>query len=407
MTICAAVTKGGSPMASDARDRSKDSGDTDVDVAALAAPIRAACADLHPSEALRAAVLLGLPSRPPALSPSRWWRAAVATVGLVAAAVVALLFWPSRRAEQDDVPPRGDAPADPSADLAATSRQRVANRKEYDREIGRLRGSATGMWVMISAEPPPGLVGAFKPVVIGHSAEEVGRFAPHAKHRYVFRVGDEGDLEPFASEWYAPRFAGSGFAQALGVRTMGVDNSIVVIKGDARVERKDATPFPRVPVSITTPDGSATTPPDAQPEMWLGSVGPTLMLTPEDDARLGLARWEVPGVENVMDVPCRRVLVRAAIPGIPGDTTVVGAVPDVSREVLVGLSRARNSFWSWAESLRPSLDLPREGDARGQWIVFGNDRVLGRGPRTETEIAEDEGRFRAVLYNRFYGRVST
>jgi len=386
-----------------------DTDRTEDDVA-VAAPIRAACADLHPSDALRAAVLLGLSTRPPAPSPSRRWLTAVAAAGVAAAIVVGAVLWPRRDARletpQPDALPPVEAAADRDAERSEIARQRAANRAVYETEFPRMNVSK-GKWVAIAAEPPPNLEGAFKAIVLGETLDDVAKFAPHAKHRYVFRVGGEGDVETFASTWYAPRFAGHGLVNALGISSIQGGDGITLRKGGITVTEKGPTPFPRVRVAIDTPDREpvAAAAGDASAtELWLGSVGPTLMLTPEDGARLSLARWEVPGVETVMGVPCRRVLVRVALVGLPGDATVVGAVPDVPYERLVALSRSRHSFWQWPDSLRGMLDLPGEGDARGQWLVFGNDRVLGRGPTPETAVTDADDRMKDVVYQRWVVR---
>ncbi len=152
---------------------------------------------------------------------------------------------------------------------------------------------------------------------------------------------------------------------------------------------------------IEAPAGPMPGAPEAV-EVLLGAVGPALMLTPEDDARLGLSRWEVPGTETVGDVPCRRALVRVSVPGLDGVATVVAAVPDAPRETLVAKARERHRFWEWSEAQRKALDLGEDVVPTGEprWLVFGNDRVLGVGSSAETALAEASA-YRDVIYHRY------
>jgi hypothetical protein len=353
--------------------------------------LRAACEPLHPSDALRDAVLADLA---PQLPRSHL----VLVLGTVAAgALVSLAVlrpWePSVTTRV--VTERLTIGAEAKRDLDAIEKERSANLLFYRSKNGEdFRSENDGMWVAIADGGDRRVVATTLEAVIG--PDDPTKPAP--KHRFVFRLGEEGDKEDFVSSWYAPRFAGMGLPSTLGIdATLG--DGVTLKKGAMSVEFHQPTPFPRIRLEIGTPDGKATLGEGpATPEVFLGSVGPTLMLTPQDDERLDLARWEVPGRHVVAGVLCRRVLVRVAVPGLAGAALVVAAVPDVAYERLVAMARSRNRFWEWSESLKSSLGLPTANDPRGTWVVFGNDRILGRGKSAEEAIGDaDTGRAKGRL----------
>lgn len=371
----------------------------------LALALRAAAADVAPSDALRHAVLDALGDRP-APSPRARLAPAFVAGALAVAAGLLVALWPRADSPEPRPPaPRADAPvAPPDADAqaAAVARARAQNRAIYAAEHARW---PAGTWVSIAWRDPATVEGAYKPVVLGASLEDVAAAGADALHRYLFRVGEEGDVETFVSSWYAPRFAGGGLVSALGIESWQGGDAVVLVKGEHRARFAGATPFPRVRATIAAPDGS---PPrrtgDATPELWFGSVGPALMLTPQDADELGLSRFEVPGTETVGTVPCRRVRVTVEVPGLDAKAMLIGAVPDVPYEALVAASRARHRFWEWGEGLVPKLALAVPTlpgtPALEHWIVFGNDRVLGRGASPQAAI-EDADRFPDVVYQRY------
>lgn len=383
-----------------------DAPDTEADVAARVA---ARTAPLFPSAALRTVVLRdlgrrsGVPAREARRVPrlARWAAGLVPALVAVAVAVVLL-------GREGDRASRPDATA-PARDLAAIEAARARNRAAYDRERERLHRDHAGQWIALAV--PEGMVagGPLELLAVGPTLEAVRGFRAEAKHRYVFRVGDEGDLDVFVSTWYGARFAGSGgIARGLGVELV-LHDAIDVAKGDQRARFAGETPFPSVAFHLEAPDGRASPRNgDATPEVFVGSLGPDLMLTPQDDAELGLERFEVPGTATVGGVPCRRVLVTASIPRVGARGTLVACVPDVPAERLAGMARARHGFWEWAGSLRATLGLDRGflllpgGDEppSTSWLVFGNNRVLARG-RNAPEALAAADTYRDVVYHRY------
>ncbi|MFO0932601.1 MAG: hypothetical protein U1E39_07815 [Planctomycetota bacterium] len=360
----------------------------------------------HPSATLKDAVLRDLPDREARRpwSPRRLGARARVALGLAAAAaLVAPTFLLRRDGDRASRPPAiGWSPLAPDVP-AEIEAARARNLEAYAREKARLHRDLVGKWVVIAERDPATVEGAYKPVVVGETLDDVAAFGAELPHRFVFRVGEEGDLETFASEWYGPRFAGSGFVKAMGLTSFGTmpGGGVELRRGDDAVTFGTASPFPRIRIGIEAaidPEVARSEP----REVFFGSVGPTLMLTPEDDARLRLARWEVPGTETVAGVPCRRVLVRVAIPDLEVAEAVVAAVPAVARETLVAMARERHRFWTWSDEMRASLNFEEDVVPAGEprWVVFGNDRVLGVGRTVEAALAEADS-FRDVVYHRY------
>jgi hypothetical protein len=210
-----------------------------------------------------------------------------------------------------------------------------------------------GKWVLIADRAPEEIEGAFKPLVVGETLDSVASLAADAKHRFVFRVGEEGDATTPVTEWRGPRFAGRSLLRAMGVLAplSSTGGSIELRRGDRAMTFRDASPFPRLRVGIEAAAGATPDTPEPREVLPVGDAGPTLLLTPDDDRRLGLARWEVPGTETVGDVPCRRVLVRVSIPELGIVAPVVAAVPYVPLEALVAKARVRNEPWTWSQEM--------------------------------------------------------
>lgn len=294
---------------------------------------------------------------------------------------------------------RADPPAPVPATEPSESKEVVAARAAdlaaYEAAKASLATDEAHPWVVIAGG---------KVVARGASLDDVKAAAKDAVHRFVFRVGEEGDRKEFVTEWYAARFAGTPFMHILGVGFSLATDSVTLTKQGATATFKSTSPFPRIGMKIAAPDGtSPPTPSGKLPEVFLGTVGPEMVLTPDDAVRLHLERWEVPGTLTLAQVPCRRVLVTVAVPGIPGEVTVVGAYPTVPRERMVDLLRWRGHFWSWGVG-GPISRMALEGVEDGEWIVFGNDRVLGHGrtPEEAVTAADPETEF---AWHRYLMRV--
>ena len=400
------------PDRDDLRDTPPDERRDDLPEALVA--LRERVEGHHPSAALKDAVLRDLPDREARRpwAPRRLGARARVALGLAAAAaLIAPTFLLRRDGDRASRPLAiGWTPLAPDAP-ATIAAARERNLEAYAREKARLHRDLVGKWVVIAERDPATVSGAYKPIVVGETLDDVAAIGADLPHRFVFRVGEDGDEDVFVSSWYAPRFAGHGIATALGMQVV-MHGAVDVSKDGRSASFRGPTPFPRVAFHLAAPDGTASPRNgDATPEVFIGSVGPDLMLTPQDATELRLARWEVPGTVTVGGVPCRRVRVTASVPAVGASGSVVACVPDVPMETLVEASRARHRFWEWSEGLRADLALDREPlgsplveiGRHERWIVFGNDRVLGRGT-TAQEALDAAHAFRDVVYHRYVTR---
>ncbi|MBL9086522.1 MAG: hypothetical protein JNM10_05225, partial [Planctomycetia bacterium] len=300
----------------------------------------------HPPAALKDAVLRDLPDREARRpwAPRRLGARARVALGLAAAAALIVPTVLLRRdGERASRPPDlGWSPVAPDAP-ATIAAARARNLEAYAREKARLHRDLVGKWVVIAERDPATVEGAYKSVVVGETLDAVAAIGAVSPHRFVFRVGEDGDEDVFVSSWYAPRFAGHGIATALGMQVV-MHGAVDVSKDGRSATFGGPTPFPRVAFHLAALDGTASPRNgDATPEVFLGSVGPDLMLTPQDATELRLARWEVPGTVTVGGVPCRRARVTASVPAVGASGSVVACVPDVPMEDLVARSRARHA----------------------------------------------------------------
>src|SRR5947208_13082669 len=95
------------------------------------------------------------------------------------AAVVLGLLVAARAARAKDAPATVDA--ERTADVAAYERERAALDREH-----------AGEWAVIAGG---------KVVATAKALEDVEAKAPEAKHRFVFRVGEDGDAKEEITEW--------------------------------------------------------------------------------------------------------------------------------------------------------------------------------------------------------------
>ena len=281
-------------------------------------------------------------------------------------------------------PPALGATADPAAgDDARLAAEREADRKAYDAAIAGLRKDHAGEWVVI-AEGAVAKVGA--------TLADVNEIAPEALHRFVFEIGKEGDREEFVSQWYGPRFAGSGLAAALDVEwTIAAGHGTWLSKGGTTVGPLGVPPFPRVPVGLSFPwDGYPfkKSPGYVTKDVLVGGVGPPLMLMPEDWTALSLARSEVPGTMTVLGLPCRMANVDVLIRDLGATGRVIAACPAAPRETLIALARERDAFWNWGGDLGAKATAGHEG----RWIVFAADRVIADGATPGEALRAAEGK---------------
>jgi hypothetical protein len=154
-----------------------------------------------------------------------------------------------------------------------------------------------------------------------------------ARHRYFFRIGEEGDV---AYHYYAPNLPGS---DALGVGLfratfLGEPESDVVFAPDRvyakRGARRHDWAYGEKGIALDLAD------PTARPTVRAivtpsSACDGTFVLSSETAASLGLERFEIPGVcwygpEDGERVACRRARLRWRVPELDLDATIPVAV---------------------------------------------------------------------------------
>jgi len=257
--------------------------------------------------------------------------------------------------------------------------ERAANRKAFEASIAALRSEHAEQWVAIAGG---------KVAATGRTPEEVAAAAPLALHRFIFRVGDEGDGEFPANFWYGPRFGGFGLAEALGITRIG--------------ETTEETPFPRARIDVVTLSGE-----HESMDVLVNTVGPPLLLTLDDAEQLRLARFEVPGAlkSSWIPFPFRRAVVRVSLPGKEG-TWIVAAVPTGTRKQLAELSAGRDFGYFEEQGGIWAMDrwAAKRRSLEGRWALVGVDRLLGEGATAEEAFLAGEGKA-PEAYHRFLTRL--
>lgn len=314
--------------------------------------------ELEPDKEVRAELLASLDDerRAPRIPFAVWG-------GLAAAAAVLVAFLVGTPRDEQDP----SVASDPVVAVAGNAdAEREANEAAYEKLKQDLHAKHDGKWVVIAKGALALVAERFKDVV----ATEV----PGA-HRFVFRVGTEGDLDTFISTWYAPRFAGPALAKVLDVDwSSGPTGLEIWREGGPRKKSFVGGAFPRMRLDMAAPGGRR-----EGLELFLGSVGPPLVLTRADHERMGLARFEVPGTHKLLMMNCDRVLVQVAIDASDTPRPVIAAVSREREATMVGLARSRHRFWDWGGSLSTIATAPHTNG----WVLFGNDRVLGAGATPE------------------------
>ena len=296
--------------------------------------------------------------------PRRWPPFVATAAGLLLVGLVVFVSRSVRDLGDFD----GRMPADhPALSLDA---ERAADQKAYDAAKEGLAKDHAGEWVTIA-------LGRVEK--IGKSMEEVLPAGSAAQHRFVFKVGEEGDREEFASEWYGPRFSGPGLPIALDVEwTLGSHAGTVLMKDGKSTKPLGVPPFPRVPITMRAPTvaGSPGGPASRTLDVFIGTVGPPLMLMPEDWDALGLARFEVPGTMKVFDLPCRMATLDVSVAEVGAKGTLIASCPAFPREKLIDFARWRDAFWTKYWQLQQEVTKGHEGKC----VVYAADRVVADGP---------------------------
>jgi|GEM_PF-5540848 len=147
-------------------------------------------------------------------------------------------------------PPRKPAPAPAlSYDAAKTRAERAANEAAYREHIlgmrNRLLHENLGQWVAIAggrAYPVNESRTVVRPALTMEEAVAAAEAeVPEARHRFVFRIGEEGDLEELLGGAEIPHILGNWFMMHMDrpdveLRGLGPDMPIHFVKGGVRTE---------------------------------------------------------------------------------------------------------------------------------------------------------------------------
>jgi hypothetical protein len=353
---------------------------------------------LAPRAAVRARVLADV-ERTPQEAPLPA-RRPFALAAAAAAAVLGVVLWlvAQRGPEPTATDPRpaGAAAARaPWEEPPEVATERALNEACYEREKERLRREHAGKWAVIAHGR---LIGVPEARETPATARDRGVTAAHA---FVFRVGEDGPREDFISEWYAPRFAGTGLPQALRLEWSMHDRALR--REDHEREQKGiGSLFPRFLFDFEGPPREAGKPGPrlAAREVFVGTVGPPLMLAPEDAVALDLARWEIPGLVTIWNrVKCRQATVLVSVAGWDAPRAITALWPLEPRANLVLWAWRRNGFWNTPFRDRFLAEAP-DPDGTKPWILFGRDRVLARGSSPDEALLTALLQDREVSYHR-------
>lgn len=139
----------------------------------------------------------------------------------------------------------------------------------------------------------------------------LGPTTAQTRHRFLWRIGEEGRVRHAFTLCDRPVFAGHALFLLLGHVWILPDS---VVQGDPRGEtRRLGTGFePVLDLALSTPDSLRKLPIQA----WAANLyGGTLSVTPQVAAELDLALWEIPGEAEMIGVrEMRRARLRIGVP---------------------------------------------------------------------------------------------
>jgi len=226
------------------------------------------------------------------------------------------------------------APGGPKTADAERAADEGAYRFIYLPDRDRLAAESPGGWIAIAGArvyPASGL--RIEPATSMESADAAARAAaPDAKHRYVFQIGEDGDVRWQLGGCELPRVLGTKTFALLErpdvkVRLSPSDPSVQVQIGDTLTElvvkTGDSRMFVKPEVGPPGAQGAAT----ATYCMSTGFAGYATMSAAD---AVGLERWEIPGVAHVEGAlqsgDCRRARARLRWPNTPLDFNVPVAI---------------------------------------------------------------------------------
>jgi hypothetical protein len=232
------------------------------------------------------------------------------------------------------------------ADVAAAAPARsVGDERRADEEAYRARylpaqphlvEHSRGRWLAIAeGRIVPSVGDVVSPAATMEAADaEARRVAPGAVHRFVFQVGEEGDVEGDVGGCELDHEMGVKFIALLErddvrIRGFGPNQPIHALVGsewrELTVKGPDDRMFLRPEVGAPLADGRAT-------ETYCVGTGSTEFVTMSGAtaSAAGLERWEIPGTARITDAmqrgDCRRARARFRWSGSKLDFTVPVAV---------------------------------------------------------------------------------
>ena len=220
--------------------------------------------------------------------------------------------------------------------------ERTANEAAYREHVSGIRQyllhNALGQWIAIAGGRvfPVNEHGTMvRPAATMEGAESAARAAvPEARHRFVFRIGEEGDLEQPLGGAELPHVLGVWFLAELErpdveMRGLGPGQEVHFVKDATRVEITAKGPDDRMFVrpEVGPPRGAGRA--DALYGLSTG-FGGYAVLPAETAAAASLHLWEVPGritIEGVYQSgACQRARARFRFPGTDLDWVLPVAI---------------------------------------------------------------------------------
>ncbi|MEO6596717.1 MAG: hypothetical protein ABIP94_18375 [Planctomycetota bacterium] len=262
------------------------------------------------------------------------------TVALLQLAACGSMQDPPPVVESHDSTPR---PPPPRFDAAKVAAERVDNEAAYAKHILGNRESLLhrylGNWVAIAGGrvfPVNEQHTVVRPAAtMGEAVAAADLEVPRAQHRFVFRIGEEGEFEEFLGGAELPHVLGNGFFLELQLAGVALDDigphgHLFAGRDGGRTEITVAGPDERMFVRPQVGAPGATGRADARYGLSTG-FGGTGVLPPETAAELSLYRWEIPGKVTIEAVTqrggvCHRARARFRFPGTNLDFTLPVAI---------------------------------------------------------------------------------
>lgn len=218
---------------------------------------------------------------------------------------------------------------------AERSVNEAAFRDRYLTQKEEITRKHAGKWIAIVAGRiwPAGEQGALEPAEsLKACLRVVNETHPKAVHRFVFRVGEEGDVR--FSDWSTLRsgvpynLLGAGLKKHLALRVVfdARDGTIEWGRG-GKTRRFDNSDHPLIDFPLASPGQGATR---LIPLVDSLAFTGMALFEPETAARLGLERFEIPGAARFVDgggkvlggLVGRRAHVRILLPELKIDETI-------------------------------------------------------------------------------------